>query len=90
VLDGVVSFLGMGSRSKTAISEDEASELAVEEVDIPVKTTNKKTSKAVEEPNEQSNEDKEAANDEADPEEEEEETGEGEYVNTLQNGAFRD
>jgi hypothetical protein len=78
----MISFLGIHSRFGTAVSEDEASDLAM--VDAPVKKTTKNKSPKPHEPIEEPIEDEEVetedveAEDEDDEAEDDDEAGEGE------------
>lgn len=72
----MISFLGIRSRSGAAISEDEASDSDVEEVEVPAEKPSKKSRKEVDEPTEAGGED--VGGEEDDAEEEDDEAGEDE------------
>jgi hypothetical protein len=73
----MISFLGIRSRSGAAVSEDEASDIAMEE-EIPVKKTTKKKSPKPDEPIKDTIEDEEIENEDVEAEDEDDEAGEGE------------
>lgn len=73
----MISFLGIRSRSGAAVSEDEASDVAVED-EVPVKKTTKKKLLKPDESFKEPTEDEEAENEDVEAEDEDDETGEGE------------
>jgi hypothetical protein len=78
----MISFLGIRSRSRVAVSEDEASDLGVEKgVEVPVKKAiKKKPLKEIEAggPAEAKTEDEDVENEDADEEDDDDEAAEGE------------
>jgi hypothetical protein len=73
----MISFLGIRSRSGAAVSEDEDSDLAMDE-EAPVKKIIKKKSPKPDEPVEDLVEDEEIENEDVEAEDEDDEAGEGE------------
>jgi hypothetical protein len=74
----MISFLGIRSRTGAAVSEDEASDLNIDEVEAPVKKTTKKKLPNPDESVEDTVGDEEVENEDVEAEDEDDEAGEGE------------